>query len=91
MATIKTMERIDIVNARELEKSINEAIEGQASDLCIDMSGTKFICSVGLRILLAATKTLKEKNQKLILKGVIPQVMEIFDVTGFTNILNFEE
>lgn len=91
MEIIKTEERIDIVAARKLEDSLNQKVEAMDTDLCIDMSDTKYICSVGLRCLLSAAKTMNKKNKKLIIKSVTPQVKEIFDVTGFSDIFNFED
>ena len=77
--------KIDTTNAHQFEAAVKELIEG-ASELTFDMNGLEYISSAGLRVLLVAQKTMnKQGTVKLI--NVSKPIMEIFDITGFTDIL----
>lgn len=77
--------KIDTTNAHQFEAAVKELIEG-ASELTFDMNGLEYISSAGLRVLLVAQKTMnKQGTMKLI--NVSKPIMEIFDITGFTDIL----
>ena len=77
--------KIDTTNAHQFEAAVKELIEG-ASELSFDMNGLEYISSAGLRVLLVAQKTMnKQGTMKLI--NVSKPIMEIFDITGFTDIL----
>ncbi len=76
---------IDTTNAHQFEAAVKELIEG-TSELTFDMNGLEYISSAGLRVLLVAQKTMnKQGTMKLI--NVSKPIMEIFDITGFTDIL----
>lgn len=87
---IVTVSRIDINAAPELDKQINEMIAASEGDIVVDMDATTYICSVGLRAFMSGTKKLRAKGRKLIIKNVKPQVMEVFEVTGFAGIMTFQ-
>lgn len=87
---IVTGNRIDAVATPELDKQLSEMIAQAETDIYVDMDSTTYICSVGLRTFMTATKKMRAKQKRLILKNVKPQVMEVFEVTGFSGILNFE-
>ena len=77
--------KIDTTNAHQFEAAVKELIEG-TSELTFDMNGLEYISSAGLRVLLVAQKTMnKQGTMKLI--NVSKPIMEIFDITGFTDIL----
>ena len=80
--------RLDTITSPDLEKEINEAIEG-VKELTIDFDKVEYISSSGLRVLLAEQKVMnKQGSMKLI--NVNDTIMEIFEVTGFTDILTIE-
>ena len=80
--------RIDTTTAPDLEKAIMASIDG-ITDLKLDMKALEYISSAGLRVLLAAQKRMNKQGRMTIL-NVNENVMEIFEVTGFSDILNIE-
>ena len=85
---IKVDGRLDTNTAPSLEKTINEDI-GDTKNLVLDFSGLEYISSAGLRVLLSAQKKMqKVGTMKLI--NVSAEVNEVFDITGFADILNIE-
>ena len=85
---IEVSGRLDTVTAPELEKTINEDIEG-TKNLVLDIKGVEYISSAGLRVLLAAQKKISKTGLMKVMNPC-PEVMEIFEVTGFTEILTIE-
>ncbi|MBO6128108.1 MAG: STAS domain-containing protein [Pseudobutyrivibrio sp.] len=81
--------RLDTSTAPQLEEKVNGSIEG-VSDFEFDFSKLEYISSAGLRVLLSTQKTMN-KQGKLVIKNVSDEVMEIFDVTGFSDILTIEQ
>ena len=80
--------RLDTTTAPQLEDELNKSVEN-AKSIVFDMDALEYISSAGLRILLSAQKTLnKQGEMKLI--HVSEEIMEIFEVTGFSDILNIE-
>lgn len=78
--------RLDTMTAPELERSIMEDIEG-VTELTIDMKELDYISSAGLRVLLGAQKTMNSQG-KMTVKEPNEVIREIFDDTGFSNILD---
>ena len=80
--------RLDTVTAPELETALKESLDG-VKKLTLDFAELEYISSAGLRVLLAAQKTMsKQGEMKLINVG--ETIMEIFEVTGFSNIQAIE-
>ena len=80
--------RLDTVTAPELEKELKETLEG-LSELTLDCEKLEYISSAGLRVLLSAQKQMaRQGSMKLVHVGEI--IMEVFEVTGFTDILTIE-
>ena len=86
--TLTIVGRIDTTTAPSLETVINSMDDG-VKDLVLDMKGVEYISSAGLRVLLAAQKKMS-KIGTLKLTGVCDAVMEVFEMTGFTDILVIE-
>ena len=85
---IKLVGRLDTNTAPALEKTMNEDI-GDTKNLVLDVKGLEYISSAGLRVLLGAQKRLqKVGSMKLI--NVCDAVMEVFEITGFADILTIE-
>ncbi len=80
--------RLDTVTAPELEKELNDSLEG-ITDLVLDISELDYISSAGLRVLLSAQKTMN-KQGSMTVTGANEAIMEIFDVTGFVDLLNIQ-
>ena len=80
--------RLDTVTAPELEKELKGSLDG-VSELTLDFAGLEYISSAGLRVLLSAQKIMN-KQGSMKLKNVNETIMEIFEVTGFTDILTIE-
>lgn len=81
--------RVDSTTAPELNSAIMDSIAG-INELTLDFSGVEYVSSAGLRVLLSAQKQMKGKG-KMVLKNVCDEVMEVFTITGFTDILNIEK
>ena len=77
--------RLDTVTAPELEKALGEVMPDLES-LTLDFSQLDYISSAGLRVLLSAQKVMSKQGE-MTLVNVNEAVMEIFEVTGFTDIL----
>ena len=81
--------RVDTVTAPELEQSLNSELES-VKELTFDLKALDYISSAGLRVLLSAQKIMsKQGSMKLI--NVSENIMEIFEVTGFVDILTIEK
>jgi anti-sigma B factor antagonist len=86
--TIKISGRLDTATAPELEQAIN-ALSDDVKKLILDMQELEYTSSAGLRVILKAQKMMiKRGNMKLI--NVNNDIMEVFDITGFLDILTIE-
>ncbi len=86
--TVEIEGRLDTSTAPEFESFINDNIAGVA-ELIIDMKNLDYISSAGLRVLLSAQKKMNAVG-KMIVKNANETVKEIFEVTGFSDILTIE-
>ena len=77
--------RLDTVSAPELEAELKDALDG-VSELTLDLEKLEYISSAGLRVLLAAQKEMNKRGAMKI-AHVGETIMEIFEVTGFSEIL----
>lgn len=80
--------RLDTITAPQLEEEIKESLDG-ITDLIFNFSGLTYVSSAGLRVLLSSQKTMNEKG-RMVVKNVSEEIQEIFDVTGFSDILTIE-
>lgn len=87
--TMAVAGRLDTTTAPELDAAIRESLEG-IEELVLDFSDLEYISSAGLRVLLATQKSMQTQGT-MIVKGVNEIVMEVFEVTGFCDILNIEK
>jgi len=85
---IEIVGRLDTITAPALDKTITEDI-GDTKNLVLDVKGMEYISSAGLRVLLAAQKKM-QKIGSMKVKGVCEEVMEVFEITGFADILVIE-
>ena len=80
--------RLDTITAPALDKTINENL-GEIKSLILDCKNLEYISSAGLRVLLSTQKKLQQKGT-MKLKNVRGEVMEVFEITGFVDILTVE-
>lgn len=87
-AVVTVTGRLDTTTAPVLDKTLQENVHG-TSTLTLDLKGLEYISSAGLRVLLSAQKRMK-KNGSMKLMNVCEEVMDVFEMTGFADILNFD-
>lgn len=80
--------RLDTITAPKLEAELRSSLTG-VTDLTLDFSEIEYISSAGLRVLLAAQKIMN-KQGKMLVKNVSEEINEIFEITGFVDILTIE-
>lgn len=85
-ATLKVEGRLDTITAPELEKKVNEL---NAKDLVLDFTNLDYISSAGLRVLLSTHKRFAKLGTMKV-RNVKEAVMEVFEMTGFADILDVE-
>ncbi len=86
--TIAAEGRIDTATAPELEQTIKDSVDG-ADSLVLDLAQVSYISSGGLRVLLSAHKIMSKKGGMTVTNAG-DNIMEIFEVTGFSDILNIK-
>lgn len=87
--TVALSGRLDTLTSPDLEDRLDEELEG-VERLIFDLSELEYISSAGLRVLLGAYKMMEEYNGMLI-RNVTEPVMDVFEVTGFSDVLDIEE
>lgn len=80
--------RLDTTTAPQLEEELKQSI-GDNTELTLDFAGLEYISSAGLRVLLAAQKIMN-KQGKMVIRNVNDVIAEVFEVTGFSDILTVE-
>jgi len=79
--------RLDTVTSPQLQTALQEALQ-KGHDLKLDFDEIAYVSSAGLRVLLAGEKNASASGMTMTLTNVSPDVMEVFEITGFSNILN---
>ncbi len=87
--TIALEGRLDTTTAPDLDQELKASL-GEVSELIFDFAALEYISSAGLRVLLSAQKTMSKQGSMKILH-VNDMVMEVFDVTGFADMLTIEK
>ena len=82
---IRVEGRIDTQTAPQLETGIMDSVE-KATNLAIDLSDVEYISSSGLRLLLAMQKIMAKQGE-MVVAGANDEIKEVFDITGFADIL----
>ena len=82
---IKVSGRLDTTTAPQLDEEIKASVDG-VTELVFDLGELEYISSAGLRVLLASQKTMNKQGEMKV-TAVSEPVMEIFEVTGFSEIL----
>ena len=79
--------RLDTTNADQFQKDIEILMEGENPDITLDSKDMEYTSSQGLRMFLMLQKSVNARGGKLVMKDMKPQVKEVFDITGFSNII----
>ena len=87
--TLAVAGRLDTTTARELSQELDNSLDG-INELVFDFKNLTYISSSGLRVLLSAQKTMNNKKGTMVVKNVSDIIMEIFEVTGFSDILTIK-
>ena len=86
--TVALEGRLDTVTAPQLEAELRTAVNG-VTELVLDLAELSYVSSAGLRVLLSAQKVMNRQG-RMIIRNVKPEIMDIFEVTGFVDILDIE-
>ena len=87
-ATLIVSGRLDTQTAPELEAELDSVLSG-TKELTFDMTDLEYVSSAGLRVILKAQKAMNTQGS-MKLTGVNDSIMEVFDITGFLDILTIE-
>ncbi len=87
--TVALRGRLDTTTAPQLELELQNSLQGVES-LIFDFSALEYISSAGLRVLLYAQKVMNRQG-KMVVRGANDMIREVFDITGFVDILTIEE
>ena len=79
--------RIDSTNADQFQKDIASLREGDNPDIDLDCTDMTYTSSQGLRVFLLLQKSITSRNGKMVMRNMDPRVKEVFDITGFSNII----
>lgn len=79
--------RIDTTNADQFQQDVTPLMEGENPDIDIDCTDMSYTSSQGLRIFLMLQKSVMSRGGKMVMRNMNPQVKEVFDITGFSNII----
>ena len=81
--------RIDTITSPQLQESLMETVSS-ATSIELDFAQVDYVSSAGLRVLLMGEKGAKGSGKTMTLKNVSDEVMEVFNITGFSGILTIE-
>ncbi len=82
--------RLDTNAAPDLIKKMDEALVDGVENFILDMENCDYVASSGLRAILGAQKKMNALSGNMVVKNVVGDVMEVFEMTGFADILTFE-
>lgn len=82
---------LDTSVAQEAEKTFMPLMESQGKDVIIECAELEYIASSGLRILLSVLKAAKAAGSRVVLRHVNEDIKNVFKLTGFINIFEFED
>nr|MBQ8251750.1 STAS domain-containing protein [Lachnospiraceae bacterium] len=82
--------RLDTTAAPQLSEVIEKELQETVKELVIDMEKCGYVASSGLRVILQAQKNINRVQGSMVVKNVNETVMEVFEMTGFSDILTIE-
>lgn len=87
--TVALEGRLDTTTAPELEAEL-EKYNSEAESVVLDFAALDYISSAGLRVLLGEQKTMNKKGGSMLVKNVNDTIMEVFEITGFSDVITIE-
>ncbi len=78
--------RFDAYTSKDVEATLSDLIQGGANKLLCNFSGTEYIASAGLRVLLSLAKSMQRSKGQMAICSLKPYVYEVFETAGFTQI-----
>lgn len=91
MDIFKVPKRIDSANAKEVEAQLFGLIGSASGTILCNFKENQYISSAGLRVFLAAMKTMQAKERQIVLCALQPFVQEVFDIAGFSGLFQIYE
>lgn len=89
---VATLEgEMDTLAAMEVEETLKPLYQSNGKDVIIDCKGLEYIASSGLRILLSILKGAKAAGSKVVMRGVNDDIKNVFKLTGFISLFEFED
>lgn len=79
--------RVDTSNAEQFQKDLSPLMEGEVPNIDIDCNGLTYTSSQGLRVFLMLQKSVMARHGTMVMRNMNPRVKEVFDITGFSNII----
>lgn len=89
-ALVRLEGRLDTTNADQFMKDIAPLMNGSHDEIDIDCAQMEYTSSQGLRIFLMLQKNVSSRGAKLLLRNMKPHVKEVFDITGFSQIITIQ-
>ena len=86
--TLNVQGRLDTTTAPQLEAELKSSVDG-VSELVLDFADLEYISSAGLRVLLSAQKVMSRQGS-MVVRNVNEDIMDVFELTGFADILTIE-
>lgn len=87
---VKLSGRLDSSTASPTEESFTRLLASGSLHLAVDLSNLEYISSAGLRVLLVVARKLQQAKGKVVLFGLVPNVREVFQISGFDRIFAIE-
>ena len=79
--------RVDTTNAEQFQQDLSPLMEGDFPNIDIDCNGLTYTSSQGLRVFLMLQKSVMARHGTMVMRNMNPRVKEVFDITGFSNII----
>ena len=87
---IRFIGRLDTRNAVTANDEIQPILNSEMKNIVIECSELSYVSSAGLRIFLNLQSSANEKQGKLIIRNLFPDIKQVFELTGFSSLFNFE-
>lgn len=88
VTVVKVVGRVDSATAPDLEKGLHDHIESDHNQVVLDLSGTEYMSSAGLRVLVSSLKLAKKHGGDLHLAQISERVKEVLDLAGLTPVFS---